>query len=158
MWWRLPRSVFNRQKGEENRAAMQAIVASGEIPGILAYQGGEPVGWCSIGPRDKFEGLERTRGLKRVDDSPVWSVVCFYIAKPYRRKGISRELLKAALSFAREHGAKIVEGYPVEPHKDSTPDPFVWTGLPGTFLDTGFTEVLRRSSTRPIMRFYLDEM
>ncbi|MFH0931574.1 MAG: GNAT family N-acetyltransferase, partial [Candidatus Zixiibacteriota bacterium] len=85
MWWRLSRSQFNKQKGEGNRKALKKIVDSGEIPGILAYADGKPIGWCSVAPREGFPVLERSRILKRIDEKPVWSVVCFFVAKPFRR-------------------------------------------------------------------------
>lgn len=153
MWWRLKRSEFDAQKGEGNRLAMKAIVESGEVPGILAYSGGEPVGWCSIGPREVFGSLQRSRILKPVDEQPVWSVVCFYVVKEYRRKGVTGALLRAAVDYARAHGARIVEGYPVDPVKPTMPDPFVYHGLASTFRKAGFVEVARRSETRPIMRY-----
>jgi GNAT superfamily N-acetyltransferase len=153
MWWRIKRSEFDLQKGEGNRQALQAIVASGEVPGILAYEGERPVGWCSVAPREAFPVLERSRILKRVDDQPVWSVVCFFIAKNYRRQGLTVRLLEAAVDYAREQGASIVEGYPEEPRSGRAPDLFVFTGLASAFRQAGFVEVLRRSETRPIMRF-----
>lgn len=155
MWWRLKRSEFDQQKGEGNQAALQAIVEGGKIPGLLAYQGEQPVGWVSLGPREDFPVLERSRVLKRVDDLPVWSVVCFFIAKSYRRQNLSFNLLQAAVDFARTQGAQIVEGYPEEPHPGQPPHPFVFTGLASTFRQAGFVEVLRRSETRPIMRYLI---
>jgi GNAT superfamily N-acetyltransferase len=152
MWWRLKRSQFDKQKGEGNRKAFRKIVMSGEIPGILAYADGEPVGWCSIAPRETFPVLDRSRILKRVDEKSVWSIVCFFVSKPMRNKGVSRQLIKAAVGYAKRQGGKIAEGYPVEPKKEKVPDAFVWTGLAPAFQKTGFTEVLRRSETRPIMR------
>ena len=155
MWWRLSRSQFNKQKGEGNKKGLKKIVDAGEIPGILAYSKGEPIGWCSVAPRERFSTLERSRILKRVDDEPVWSVVCFFIAKPFRRKGVTVELLKAAMEYAKKHGAKIVEGYPIEPKKGKMPDVFANTGLASAFRQAGFVEVLRRSETRPIMRYFV---
>ncbi len=152
MWQRLARSQFNKQKGEKNKKAMRAIVEAGEIPGILAYADGKPIAWCSVGPREWFSALERSRILKPVDEQPVWSIVCFFVAKEYRRTGVSVKLLKAAIDFVRERGGRIVEGYPVEPRKDQ-PDAFVWTGLASAFIKAGFREVERRSETRPIMRY-----
>ncbi len=157
MWWRVKRSQFEKQKGEENRRAFKEIVDSGEIPGLLAYAEGQPIGWCSVAPREDFPVLDRSRTLKRVDDQPVWSVVCFFVAKPFRRKGVTAELLRAAVEYARERGAKIVEGYPIEPKKPDMPAPFAWTGLASTFRRAGFVEVLRRSETRPIMRYFIEE-
>lgn len=152
MWWRLKRSEFEQQKGEGNRQAMRQIVESGQVPGILAYADGQPVGWCSVAPREHFPALDRSRILKRVDDEPVWSVACFFVAKPFRGRGITVALLRAAVDYAKGHGARIVEGYPVEPKEGRSPDAFVWTGLASTFRRAGFVEVLRRSETRPIMR------
>ena len=155
MWWRLSRSVFNQKKGEGNKKALKKIVDSGEIPGLLAYSENEPVGWCAVAPRERYPSLERSRILKRVDDQPVWSVVCLFIDKSYRLKGVSVELLKAAVKYAEKNGAKIIEGYPVEPKKDKIPDLFAFHGLASAFRRVGFTEVLRRSETRPIMRHSL---
>jgi GNAT superfamily N-acetyltransferase len=156
MYWRLKRSEFEQLSGEGNRAMMKAIVESKEIPGILAYSHGHPIGWCSVAPRQNFSTLERSRILKPVDDKPVWSVVCFFTAKPFRRRGLTVGLLQAAVDYARRGGAKIVEGYPVDPKEKSSPDVFVYTGLLSAFLKVGFVEVLRRSETRPIMRYSIE--
>ncbi len=152
MWWRVTRSQFAKQKGAGNRRALKKLVESGEVPGLLAYADGEPIGWCSVAPRETYPVLERSRTLKRVDDAPVWSVACFFVAKPYRRKGVTVELLRAAVEYARKHSARHIEGYPVEPMKDAMPDVFAWTGLASAFRKAGFVEVLRRSKGRPIMR------
>jgi GNAT superfamily N-acetyltransferase len=152
MWWRLARSEYEARKGEKNRRAFRKIVEAGEVPGILAYAGTEPVGWCAVAPREAFSGLERSRILARVGAEPVWSVVCFFVARPWRRKGVTVRLLEAAVAHAGAGGARIVEGYPVEPKEGKSPDAFVWTGLAAAFRAAGFEEVARRSPTRPIMR------
>ena len=152
MWWRLARSRFIEQKGEANRKAFKKIVDTGPPPGLIAYSGPRPIGWCALAPRGTFPVLERSRILKPVDAQPVWSVVCLFVAKPFRRSGISAKLLKAAAAYARKCGAKIVEGYPVDPGSRPLPDVFAWTGLAPAFRKAGFEEVLRRSKTRPIMR------
>jgi GNAT superfamily N-acetyltransferase len=152
MWWRLPRQEFVQGKGEGNKRAMRRLVAAGGTPGILAYSSGEPVGWCSLGPRGSFPVLDRSRILKRVDDQPVWSVVCFFVAKKHRRQGLAVKLLEAAVAYAGKRGARIVEGYPVEPKKGDMPDVFVYTGPASAFRKAGFVEVARRSETRPVMR------
>jgi len=153
MYWRLTRTQFDEQQGEINRRNIKGLVDSGNIPGILAYSDDEPVGWCSIAPREEFSALARSRILKPVDDQPVWSVVCFFVTRSHRRQGLTVELLKAAVDFARSNGARIVEGYPVEPKGGKAPDVFVYTGLFSAFKQAGFTEILRRSETRPIMRY-----
>ena len=155
MFWRLSRADWEKQRGEKNRKALKKIIDSGEIPGILAYAGGKPVGWCSIAPRERFVRLENSRVLKRVDEKSAWSVVCFFVAKTARKKGVTVELLKSAIGYAKKKGAKIVEGYPVEPKKGKMPDVFAYTGLASAFRKAGFEEVLRRSETRPIMRYFI---
>ena len=157
MWWRLQRSEFERQKGEGNRQAIKRIVGSGEVPGILAYANNQAVAWCSVAPREAYLTLERSRTLKRVDDKPVWSIVCFFIAKPFRGKGIALKLLRAAIEHVDKHGGKIVEGYPVEPKGGRMPDAFAYTGLTSTFRKAGFVEVARRSERRPIVRYVIKE-
>ena len=156
MYWRMKRSDFDDKRGPGTKRALKKLVTSGQVPGILAYADGEAVGWCSIGPRDDFQVLERSRVLKRVDQEPVWSVVCFFIARPYRRQGVTVKLLAAALDHAKRQGAKIVEGYPIEPKQDNVAPVFAYTGLASAFRKAGFTEVLRRSETRPIMRYMLE--
>jgi GNAT superfamily N-acetyltransferase len=153
MWWRLTRSEFELNKGDANRRAMKAIVRSGTVPGILAYDGDEPVGWCSVAPRGDFSALARSRILKPLDDKPVWSVVCFFIKKERRGSGVSTALLRAAVDYVREKDGVIVEGYPVEPKTDRMPDAFAWFGLVSAFRKAGFAECARRSETRPIMRY-----
>jgi GNAT superfamily N-acetyltransferase len=155
MYWRQTRTEYEDQHGELNRRNMKALVDSGTVPGILAYSSAEPVGWCSIAPREEFGTLARSRILKPVDDQPVWSVVCFFIARSQRRMGLTVKLLQAAVEYARSNGANIVEGYPVDPKSGESPDVFAYTGLFSAFKQAGFTEVMRRSETRPIVRLNL---
>ena len=130
---------------------MQRLAKAGAKPGLLAYADGQPVGWCAVAPREEYERFATSRVLKPVDDQLVWSVTCFFIARTYRRWGLTRQLLDAAAEFAMRQGAKILEGYPVEPRRDQ-PDAFVYTGLASAFRKTGFKEVARRSPSRPIFR------
>lgn len=155
MWWRQTSREFEAKKGEQNRRELQRIVESGQVPGLIAYVDGQPVGWCAVQPRDAFPRLDRSRTLKRVDDRPVWSIVCFFVAKPYRRRGVTTALLRAATRHALASGARIVEGYPVDPGEGQTPDPWAYTGLVSSFRKAGFVEVARRGK-RPVMRFMAD--
>ncbi len=149
---RLTRREYEQQKGEGNRRAMKELVDSGEVPGVLGYLGDEAVGWCSIGSREAFSSLARSRILKPVDEKLVWSIVCFFVRKDERRKGLSVALIDAAVKYARSQGARIVEAYPVEPRKEEMPPVFAYTGIASAFRKARFKEVLRRSETRPIMR------
>lgn len=155
MWWRLRRSRWEKQKGEGNKQAMRNIVASGEIAGILAYLEDTPVAWCSLAPREKFPVLGRSRILKPVDLKPVWSITCFFIAKDMRRRGMALNLLNAAIEYAQANGANIIEAYPIDTEKENYPTAFANTGFYSTFQKAGFQECVRRSNTRPIMRYEL---
>ena len=153
MTWRLPAAQFERDKGARNRAALRRLVEAGPPPGILAYDGDTPIGWCAVAPRTSYVRLARSRVLRPIDDVPVWSVSCLFVARAFRRRGVSVALLRAAAAFADEQGARVVEGYPVSPYADKMPDAFAWTGTAAAFLAAGYEEVARRSPSRPIMRF-----
>jgi GNAT superfamily N-acetyltransferase len=152
MTWRLKRSDFEKQKGAGNKRALKRLVESGKLPGVIAYLQGRPAGWCAVAPREEYPVLGRSRVLSPVDEQPVWSISCFFIAREFRSRGVTRLLLEAALKFAGSQGAKIVEGYPHDLGESKLPPPFVWTGLLSSFMKTGFAEVARRSARRPIMR------
>ena len=151
MWWRLPRAEFDRQKGEGNRLAMQSLVERGEIPGILGYVEDVAAGWCSVAPRGVFPRLERARTLKPPDDQPVWSVVCLFVRREYRRQGFSAKLLEAAAAYVRGCGGRLLEGYPTDPKQPQAPAPFLYTGITSAFVQAGFEEVARPGARR-IMR------
>ena len=153
MVWRLTRAEFERQKGGANREELHALVETGPAPGVLAYVDGAARGWCGIAPRETLPALSRSRILKPVDDLPVWSINCFFVSRPYRRRGLTVGLLRAAVAHAAAGGAHTVEGYPVAPRGAEMPAVFAWTGTLSTFLAAGFVEVARRSETRPIMRY-----
>jgi GNAT superfamily N-acetyltransferase len=155
MYWVLKRSEFAAQKGDANKAALRARLESGEVPGVLGYLQEKPVAWCAIQPRRFYPVLERSRVLAPVDNEPVWSIVCLFVAKPFRRRGLTVGMLRSAAAHAKEHGAAIVEGYPVEPTKPDMPAAFAWTGVASAFRQAGFVEVARRSETRPVMRYFL---
>jgi GNAT superfamily N-acetyltransferase len=156
MWWRLTRPEFEQQKGGGNKTAIKNLVEAGKTLGILAYDKNNAVGWCAIAPREEYPRLDRSRILQKVDDKAVWSVTCFFIDKKHRKQGLTIKLLNAAGEHVKEHGGRIIEGYPVEPKKESVPDVFVYTGLASAFRSAGFKEVLRRSETRPIMRYEIE--
>ncbi|MGE5672649.1 MAG: GNAT family N-acetyltransferase [Mycobacterium leprae] len=152
MSWRHPtRAAFEAAQGQENHDLFQAVVASGEVPGLLAYAEGKPVGWCAVAPRSAYPRLEKMRVLKGTDGAGVWAISCLFVAKGHRRMGISRALIRAAVEHARTCGARVVEAYPTEP-KQELPGPFLFTGLASAFRQEGFTEVARRGETRLVMR------
>lgn len=155
MTWRLHKSDYEQSKGEGNKKAIRKLVTQQEPLGILAYSAGEPTGWCAVAPREKFVRLQKSRALKPLDHQPVWSVSCLFIAKPFRRMGLSVPLLKEAVRYASKYGATIVEAYPLDPKKSALPDVFAWTGILSGFLRAGFREEKRHSPSRPIVRYYI---
>jgi len=155
MLWRSSPADFKSRKGEGNRAAMHQLVKTGNIPGLLAFHDGEPVGWCALAPRSDYPALTRSRVMKPVDDQPCWSVSCLFVRRDHRKRGVATGLLNNAVKHARSQGAQILEGYPTEPGEKNIPAAFAWTGIPSAFEKAGFTEVARRSPTRPIMRIIL---
>jgi GNAT superfamily N-acetyltransferase len=156
MWWRIRRAEWERQKGEENRRAFKSYVESGGRPGLIAFDGREPIGWIALEPRERYPVLGRSRTLKPVDDEKVWSITCFFIRRDHRRRGIARALVRAAIDHVRENKGRIVEAYPTEPKSDGPmPDAFAWHGVLPMFTSEGFIEVARRSPTRPIVRYFI---
>jgi len=154
-WWFETNAEFEQMKGEANRADMRAHVEAGGEPGLLAYLDGEPVGWCAFGPRESYPRLQRSRSLKAVDDQPVWSVVCFYISRKQRHKGLTTALLRAVIEEVRRRGGKIIEGYPNLPRPEADADAFIYMGMASAFEKAGFVEVARPNSRRAIVRYVL---
>lgn len=149
-WYRSNRA-YRTEWGDGNRRFFETLVQAGEEPGVIARRDGETLGWCGVAPRDRQERLARSRVLAPVDDTPVWSITCLVIAKPYRRRGLMRPLIGAAVDHARGRGAGTVEAYPIDPRRKMMASE-VYTGTLGAFLDLGFIEVARRSPSRPIVR------
>lgn len=154
MWWRLSRSEFSRQQDEGRRQGFKALVDSGAPTGLLAYLDGQPVGWIALAPREDYAALERSRVLKRVDDQPVWSIVCFYVQRKLRRKGMMTALVEAALAHAAAHGARIVEAYPHDTDGNAPPVT-TYMGNAEVFRKAGFVEVARVGPKHPVLRKYL---
>ena len=155
MLWRLTRAEFERRKGTGTKRALRRLVGKGDPPGVLAYVGDVAVGWCAIGPRETYPALERSRIMRPPppDASRVWCVTCFYVAPRFRRRGLSVQLLRAAVTFAGRRGARVVEGYPIVPSRSDYPPAFASIGLAGTFSGAGFRQVAQPSPTRLIMRY-----
>lgn len=151
MYYRRPGAVAGGASSAVNRAALKSLVDAGIVPGLLAYQDGKPVGWIAVGPREDYDKLARSPVMKPVDDRPAWSVVCFFVDARHRGKNLTRRLLDAAIRHARDHGAKLLEGFPVDKETRGPAD-FFWFGAKSIFDRAGFREVARRKPTRPVMR------
>ncbi len=152
MWNRVSQAEYRAGYGAPNKRRFKAIVDAGEKPGLLAYRGKKAVAWAALGPRSVYKRLESSRVAAPVDDQPAWSVPCFFTAKEARGQGATVALLKAAAAEAKKRGAKLLEGYPVDPRGKRQSAGFVWWGLSPAFEKAGFKEAARRSKTRPYMR------
>jgi GNAT superfamily N-acetyltransferase len=148
MHWRRPDGGFGDKR--DNRDRFADITAQGRPPGLLGYVDDEPKGWVQVGPRHDFPTIQRSRLLKPVDDIEPWSINCFVVRTGQRRQGIGKGLLAAAIAYARNEGAQVIEAYPVDGERASVVDYF--TGTIGMFAEHGFVEVIRRNDTRPIVR------
>jgi GNAT superfamily N-acetyltransferase len=151
MRWRMTSAQFKSSTKDDRVVALERLVETGTPVGVLAYAEDEPVGWLSIAPRETYAALERYGALPRIDDAPVWSVVCFFIDRHFRRQGATLGLLRAAVEHARSNGAKILEGYPVEPGTRL----YTYMGSPSTFRSAGFHDVTPPGQARLVMRYYL---
>lgn len=153
MWWRITRSDFERNGNPGNRAGMRSLVQGGQVPGILAYQDGLPVGWCSIAPRSDFASLNRSRVLKAIDDRPVWSMVCFFVGRQHQGQGMQQQLIRGAIEYAAENGAEIIEAYPTRPRGKQLPAVSSFMGIPKVLERAGFKVVAQPSDAKLIMRY-----
>ena len=144
MYWR-DRTL---EHGDAKKRAMAKLVRAGREPGLLAYEDGEPIGWVAIAPREEYTPLVRSPQYRPRDGGggeAVWSMVCFTIDKPSRRKGVRQALLNAAVDHAFAHGASSVEAYP---HVAKTLD---YMGHIDVFRRAGFVHV-RDANKRSVMR------
>jgi GNAT superfamily N-acetyltransferase len=137
--------------------AVDDMAAEGRAPGLIAYRAGRPIGWVSLGPRDDYRRLQHSTVLGPLDDLPVWSIVCFVVSRHARRQGVAGALLDAAAEYAREHGATLLEAYPVETHGERIPSANAYKGTLAMFERAGFEVVARRQFNRttpvhPIVR------
>jgi GNAT superfamily N-acetyltransferase len=124
---------------------------------LIGYRDGEPIGWVSLGPRDDYARLKHSRVLAPVDEKPVWSIVCFVVARTARRQGVANALLEAAIIYAREHGARLLEAYPVDTSGARISSANVYKGTLSMFERAGFEVAARRQANRaapvrPIVR------
>lgn len=144
----------------QNRDALEGIAGSDPAPGLIAYRDDRAIGWVSLGPREDYERLAYSRILAPIDDVPVWSIVCFVVSRTARGVGVATTLLAAAVEYAREHGATMLEAYPVDTDGERIASANAYHGTLAMFERAGFEVVARRqwnraSPVRPIVRLGL---
>jgi GNAT superfamily N-acetyltransferase len=144
----------------DNRAALESLAERPLAPGLVGYRDGRAVGWVSLGPREDYERLSYSKILAPVDDTPVWSIVCFVVSRKVRGQGVGAAMLAAAIAFARAHGATTLEAYPVDVSAGRVPAANAFHGTAAMFERAGFVVVERRqwnpsTPVRPIVRLAL---
>jgi GNAT superfamily N-acetyltransferase len=138
-------------------AAMSELCSRNPGPGLVAYLDGVPAGWCGVGPRSEFHRLTHSRTIQQLDDVAVWSVVCLVVSPGLRGKGIAAAMLDHAVDFARDNGATVLEGYPIDSAGGRVNGAFAFPGSTNLFERAGFTRMAPTASksggaTRWIMR------
>jgi predicted GNAT family acetyltransferase len=152
MWRRTGKSEkWEDIKGGEAKKRFRTMIDHGTVRGLIAYDGTEPIGWCTFGKRTDFPKLNRARTLQCEDGDKVSCVPCFYVQSKYRKKGVSAELLKAAVQTLAKEGETVIEGYPVKPSKPGNkniPGAFAFTGTIPIFEKQGFVLAGGRATSK----------
>lgn len=163
-WCQAPRGRVSSGRDappDTRRTALREQLAEEPPPGMLAYVEGEVAGWCGFGPRPLLPRLERSRTIPRIDDSPVWAILCFKVRVGFRRRGVARALLDGVVEYARRSGAPGVEAYPIDPEGERVDVSFGYVGVTSMFENAGFRRVMPTDAhsdkrTRWLMRLDLD--
>jgi GNAT superfamily N-acetyltransferase len=168
-YWRMSSSAYGRiPEGQtrqdqlaKRKQALYRQLEGPTPPGVIAYLDGQIVGWCGFGLRAEMERLARSRTIPKVDERPVWSIVCFLVRPGYRRRGVARALLRGAIECAQAHGAPALEAYPVDPAGRRIDTAFAYVGMAAMFEREGFRRVVETSArsaglSRWLMRLELD--
>jgi GNAT superfamily N-acetyltransferase len=158
MTWRISNTEFRSLRSGGRKHALRERVFARTPVGLLAYEGENPVGWCSIAPRETYGRLERSRTIPRIDGQVTWSVVCLYLDRSVRGRGLSSQLLLEGASYAAVQGAQIIEGYPVEPEVD---EQGIWAparsyrfmGYVSSFVKAGFVDRTPPGASRRVYRY-----
>ena len=138
---RLTAAEISELGNGSREAAFRALCGRENPPGVIGYDNGEPVAWCSIGPRGENSRLSRSRLIRPLDDLPVWSVICVVVRSGYRRRGHTTALINGAVEYAAARGAPAVESYPVDPGPGRVDLTMAFVGTRAMFENAGFEVV-----------------
>jgi GNAT superfamily N-acetyltransferase len=151
MWFRRPRKEWQQAHSKGNRAALKRLVDEEAPLGVLAYVDDAPAGWCAVAPHEDYSALQGSRLFPPTGEARLWAITCLFVHRNFRKSGLTRPLIAAALAYAKRQGARTVEAYPVV--ADGRSDPARgFHGFAPVFRDAGFEEVDRPSPTRVRMR------
>ncbi|MER9184511.1 GNAT family N-acetyltransferase [Mesorhizobium sp. M0482] len=158
--FRLSPAARRASNRERNKDHIKARIEAGPPPGLLAFEGGQAVGWMQIGPRaDVPEWNNQGRGSAPIDpadasDPGVWAISCFFIRTKARGKGLSHRLVQGGIEFARQNGARLIEACPIDLSKDSR-SIGLFVGSSRVFEKAGFQRLVERKPGRPLVRLVL---
>ena len=149
-YWRMSAGEYGRYaKGpawmrqvQLRRERLHHQVGDSPPPGMLAYLGQQMVGWCGFGPRQNMQRLERSRTIPKIDDRPVWSIVCFFIRPGFRRRRIASRLLQEVVKYAQHSGVAGLEAYPVDHQGKRINANSAYVGTVSMFEAEGFRKVI----------------
>jgi GNAT superfamily N-acetyltransferase len=148
-WCQAPRGLavgYGKAEPGARRAALREQLEDQPPAGMLAYVDGEVAGWCGFGPRPRLPRLERSKTIPKVDDQPVWSVLCFNVRVGYRRRGVAAALLEGVVDYARRSGAPGVEAYPIDPDGGRVDVSFGYVGVTPMFERLGFERIVETAA------------
>jgi GNAT superfamily N-acetyltransferase len=160
MYFRLPGTRWSNSTAATNRAGLRTLAADDPAPGLVGYSDGRPVAWVGLAPREDYDRLASSKLLAPVDEKPVWSIVCFVVSRSARGRGVASAMLAAAVDYAREHGARTIEAYPLAQESGRVSAAAAYHGPQSMFEKAGFSVVATRrwnaaSRPRPIVRLEL---
>ncbi len=161
-WWILPNAPRKEASVDDRTEMFRTELAGDRPPGLIAYVDGEPAGWVRVGPRTTQPRLVRTRDVTASTEEPldaddVWAVSCFVVRTEHRRKGLTARLLEAAVAVAREGGARVIEGYPLDPAAAKKSSNQLFRGVLPVFEAAGFTVVDRPKPDRALVALTLGD-
>jgi GNAT superfamily N-acetyltransferase len=157
-WQRQGEDDWHASSDAERRESLRQLSLQEVGPGLVAIRGGEVVAWCGVAPRQELSRLPHTRFISSITpedlDTPgIWSVHCFVVRKEHRRQGLAHLLLDAAIRHAVEHGATVLEAYPIDTSVATwTTSANLNKGTLSLFDDAGFTEFARKPNGYLVVR------
>ncbi|WP_404432369.1 GNAT family N-acetyltransferase [Microbacterium lacus] len=161
-WWTLTNAQFQSTTKEERRDLLRDETRREVPPALIAYVDGEAAGWVRVGPRVAQPRLARTRAIASgmqgpLDDEEIWAISCFVVRREFRSQGLNTQLLDAAVDFARDRGARVVEGYPIDTSAKKHSSNELFHGTLSVFERQGFTEIARPKPDRVVVSLALTE-
>ncbi|MBO4259314.1 GNAT family N-acetyltransferase [Streptomyces griseorubiginosus] len=142
---RIPSKLDKELRGTARGEYVAGLCRSVPPPGVLAYDGDEPAGWAAVAPRADTT-YARSRQIPHLDDLPVWSLWCIRVRPGHRGKGLSHALIAGAVDFARDHGAPVIEAYPLDNGDAMVDTTMAYAGIRSNFERAGFVHAADTTS------------